>query len=54
MAIKKISIIVNDQNGKMSESSINNSAIRAVNNKRAKNRANNYIGAVLNTRTREQ
>ena len=54
MAIKKISIIVNDQNGKMSESSINNSAIRAVNNKRAKNRANNYIGEVLNTRTREQ
>ena len=54
MAIKKISIIVNDQNGTMSESSINNSAIRAVNNKRAKNRANNYIGEVLNTRTREQ
>ena len=54
MAIKKISIIVNDQNGKMSESSINNSAITAVNNKRAKNRANNYIGEVLNTRTREQ
>ena len=54
MVIKKISIIVNDQNGKMSESSINNSAIRAVNNKRAKNRANNYIGEVLNTRTREQ
>ena len=54
MAIKKISIIVNDQNGKMSESSINNSAIRAVNNKRAKNIANNYIGEVLNTRTREQ
>lgn len=54
MAIKKISIIVNDQNGKMSESSINNSAIRAVNDKRAKNRANNYIGEVLNTRTREQ
>ena len=54
MAIKKISIIVNDQNGKMSESSINNSAIRAVNNKRVKNRANNYIGEVLNTRTREQ
>ena len=39
MAIKKISIIVNDQNGKMSESSINNSAIRAVNNRRAKNTA---------------
>ena len=54
MAIKKISIIVNDQNGKMSESSINNSAITAVNNRRAKNRANNYIGEVLNTRTREQ
>ena len=54
MAIKKISIIVNDQNGKMSDSSINNSAITAVNNKRAKNRANNYIGEVLNTRTREQ
>ena len=54
MAIKKISIIVNDQNGTMSESSINNSAITAVNNKRAKNRANNYIGEVLNTRTREQ
>ena len=54
MAIKKISIIVNDQNGTMSESSISNSAIRAVNNKRAKNRANNYIGEVLNTRTREQ
>lgn len=54
MAIKKISIIVNDQNGKMSESSINNSAIRAVNKRRAKNRANNYIGEVLNTRTREQ
>lgn len=54
MVIKKISIIVNDQNGTMSESSINNSAIRAVNNKRAKNRANNYIGEVLNTRTREQ
>ena len=54
MAIKKISIIVNDQNGTMSESSISNSAITAVNNKRAKNRANNYIGEVLNTRTREQ
>ena len=54
MAIKKISIIVNDQNSTMSESSINNSAITAVNNKRAKNRANNYIGEVLNTRTREQ
>ena len=54
MAIKKISIIVNDQNGKMSESSINNSAITAGNNRRAKNRANNYIGEVLNTSTREQ
>lgn len=54
MAIKKISIIVNDQNGKMNESSINNSAITAVNNRRAKNTANNYIGEVLNTRTREQ
>lgn len=54
MAIKKISIIVNDQNGKMSESSINNSAITAINNKRAKDKANNYIGEVLNTRTREQ
>ena len=54
MAIKKISIIVNDQNGKMSESSINNLARTAINNKRAKDKANNYIGEVLNTRTREQ
>ena len=30
------------------------SIITAVNNKRVKNRANNYIGEVLNTRTREQ
>lgn len=54
MAIKKISIIVNDQNGKINESSINNSARTAVNKRRAKDRANNYIGEVLNTRTREQ
>ncbi len=54
MAIKKISIIVNDQNGKMNESSINNLARTAINNKRAKDKANNYIGEVLNTRTREQ
>lgn len=54
MAIKKISIIVNDQNGTMSESSINNLARTAINNKRAKDKANNYIGEVLNTRTREQ
>lgn len=54
MATKKVSIIINDPQGKMSESSINSSARTAVNNKRAKDLANNYIGEVLNTRTREQ
>lgn len=54
MATKKVSIIINDPNGRMSENSINSSARTAVNSKRAKDLANNYIGEVLNIRTREQ
>lgn len=54
MVIKKINIIVNAQKGKMNENSINNIAITAVNNRRIKDKYNNYVAEVLNIKTREQ